>query len=94
MAASSSFLTNDRVPGTLRNEFSTPAFWQLDLRVGRTIRFGERYRLTLLAEGFNIFNRSNVQAVFNSPYTLNAAGSGLPPRSCSATRRLAPAAGA
>ena len=72
--------SNDRVPGTVRNQFSTPAFWQLDLRVGRTIRFGERYRLTLLAEGFNIFNRSNVQAVNNSVYTFSGAGtvSGTP----------------
>ena len=59
---------NDRAPGTERNEFSTPAIYQLDLRVGRVIRIGERFRLTLLAEGFNIFNRSNVQNVNNTLY--------------------------
>ncbi|HXG85726.1 MAG TPA: TonB-dependent receptor [Pyrinomonadaceae bacterium] len=45
---------NDRVPGTRRNQFSTPATYQVDMRVGRIIRFGERYRLSLFAEGFNI----------------------------------------
>jgi hypothetical protein len=60
--------STDRVPGTRRNEFSTPAIYQLDMRVGRIIRFGERYRLSLFAEGFNIFNRSNVQNVFRNLY--------------------------
>ena len=64
----------DRVPGTRRNEFSTPATFQVDLRVGRAIRFGERARLTLFAEGFNIFNRSNVQLVNNTLYAFSAAG--------------------
>jgi outer membrane receptor protein involved in Fe transport len=66
--------STDRVPGTRRNEFSTPATLQVDLRVGRAIRFGERMRLTLFAEGFNIFNRSNVQLVNNNLYTYSNAG--------------------
>jgi hypothetical protein len=60
--------STDRVPGTRRNEFSTPAIYQFDMRLGRIIRFGERYRLSLFAEGFNIFNRSNVQNVFRNLY--------------------------
>ncbi|HEY8563784.1 MAG TPA: TonB-dependent receptor [Pyrinomonadaceae bacterium] len=60
--------STDRVPGTRRNEFSTPASYIFDLRVGRIIRFGERMRLSLFAEGFNIFNRPNVQLVFNNQY--------------------------
>ena len=63
---------NDRFPGTERNEFSTPASWQLDLRVGRIIRFGERARLSLFAEGFNVFNRPNVQLVNNTIYSYSA----------------------
>jgi len=39
----------DRVPGTLRNQFSTPAAYIVDMRVGRIIRFGERTRLALAA---------------------------------------------
>jgi hypothetical protein len=63
---------NDRAPGTLRNQFTTPGFYQIDLRVGRIIRLGERSRLSLFAEGFNIFNSSNVQAVNNTLYVFNA----------------------
>lgn len=54
---------NDRLPGTARNQFSTPNSFILDLRVGRVFRFGERSRLSIFAEGFNVFNRSNVQNV-------------------------------
>ncbi|MBA2736934.1 MAG: TonB-dependent receptor, partial [Pyrinomonadaceae bacterium] len=72
--------SNDRVPGTKRNEFSTPAIYQVDMRVGRIIRFGERYRLSLFAEGFNIFNRSNVQSVFTTLYAFSPANATLPNR--------------
>lgn len=66
--------STDRVPGTERNEFSTPASYIVDLRVGRAIRFGERVKLSLFAEGFNIFNRANVQQVNNTLYTFSNAG--------------------
>lgn len=66
--------STDRVPGTVRNQYSTPATFQVDLRVGRAIRFGERMRLTLFAEGFNIFNRSNVLFANNTLYAYSAAG--------------------
>ena len=72
--------STDRVPGTVRNQFSTPATYQLDMRLGRVIRFGERYRLSLFAEGFNVFNRSNVQSVNNTLYTFSAATATLPNR--------------
>jgi len=67
---------NDRAPGTVRNQFSTPPTYQLDMRVGRIIRFGERFRLSLFAEGFNIFNRSNVQQVNNALYAYSTTGGG------------------
>ncbi len=66
--------STDRVPGTKRNQFSTPSTYQVDMRVGKIIRFGERYRLSLFAEGFNIFNRSNVQSVNNTQYAFSSAG--------------------
>lgn len=50
------FFTN----GSLgRNMGITHKFASLDLRVMRSIRFGERARLDLIAEGFNMFNRFN-----------------------------------
>ncbi len=51
---------NDRAPGTERNQFRARAFWQSDLRITRMFRLGESVKLRLLAEGFNITNRTNV----------------------------------
>lgn len=67
---------NDRAPGTVRNQFSTPAAYQLDLRVGRILRFGENLRVSLFAEGFNLFNRANVQTVNNTLYGFSTASGG------------------
>jgi hypothetical protein len=67
----------DRVPGTTRNQFSTPGTYVVDMRVGRIFKFAERYRLSLFVEGFNLFNRSNVIAVNNTQYTFSSANAGL-----------------
>ncbi len=64
--------STDRVPGTLRNQFSTPAAYIVDLRIGRKIRFGERYRISLFAEAFNLLNRSNVISVNNTQYAFSS----------------------
>lgn len=53
---------NDRAPGTVRNQFRTRVFWQSDLRITRSFRFGENMRLRLIGEGFNLTNRTNVLA--------------------------------
>jgi len=42
-----------------RNAGTTHSFASVDLRIARAIRFGERVRLELIAEGFNLFNRFN-----------------------------------
>lgn len=53
--------------GTLgRNMGKTHSFASVDLRISRAIRFGERFRLDLIAEGFNLFNRFNEGSV--SPF--------------------------
>ena len=49
-----------------RNRGILRSFSQLDLRVTRNIRFGERFRLEVIAEGFNLFNRFNQAAA--SPF--------------------------
>src|SRR5262249_54957946 len=46
-----------------RNAFTGPGFFQVDLRVGKRVPLGERLRLDLLADAFNLFNRTNVAAV-------------------------------
>jgi Carboxypeptidase regulatory-like domain/TonB dependent receptor len=53
-----------------RNVNHRPWTWTTDLRISKRIRFSENTSLELLAEGFNIFNRSNVTAV-NTQYISN-----------------------
>ncbi|HET6891746.1 MAG TPA: TonB-dependent receptor, partial [Pyrinomonadaceae bacterium] len=45
-----------------RNMGLTRSYSSLDLRVARNVRFGERMRLEVIAEGFNLFNRFNEAA--------------------------------
>jgi hypothetical protein len=67
---------NDRAPGTARNQFSTPSAYQVDMRIGRSIRFGERAKLTFFIEAFNLFNRPNVQSVNRNLYAFSTTGGG------------------
>ncbi|MGH9897890.1 MAG: TonB-dependent receptor domain-containing protein, partial [Pyrinomonadaceae bacterium] len=73
-------LNSDRAPGTIRNEFSTPATYQVDLRLSRSIQFREHKKLSLIVEGFNIFNRTNVAGVLTNRYsgfTVNSASGAI-----------------
>jgi hypothetical protein len=49
-----------------RNMGITHKFISFDARLMRSIRFGERMRLDIIAEGFNLFNRFNEAAA--SPF--------------------------
>jgi hypothetical protein len=76
-SAPTTCLTNDRqafsVPGITppfgcdgnlgRNPFVTPGFFQFDLRLSRRFILGERMKLDVIADGFNLTNRLNVAAV-------------------------------
>lgn len=57
-----------------RNRGITHAFSSVDLRVTRTFRFGERIRLDLIAEGFNLFNRFNEGSASPNFNDVNAFG--------------------
>lgn len=57
-----------------RNKGITTAFQQTDLRISRAVQFGERWRLNVIAEVFNLFNHFN-QAGASPFYTdVNAWG--------------------
>lgn len=56
-------------PNVPRNSNYGETNLRLDLRVARDIRFGERYAVELIAEGFNIFNRGNFNGFNNILYT-------------------------
>jgi hypothetical protein len=75
--------SNDRLPGTVRNQFTSPAVYQFDVRITRALRFGEKIRVKLIGEAFNIFNRSNVVLVNNTIYNL-AGGVLVPPSAVTA----------
>jgi Carboxypeptidase regulatory-like domain/TonB dependent receptor-like, beta-barrel len=49
-----------------RNPYVTPGFFQLDLRLSRRFALGERVKLDVIADGFNLLNRLNVAAVNQS----------------------------
>jgi hypothetical protein len=49
-----------------RNAGITHGFASFDMRLTKAVRFGERVRLDLIAEGFNLFNRFNEASV--SPF--------------------------
>ena len=46
-----------------RNKFNMPMFFQFDMRVSKGISLGERLRLDLIADVFNLFNHTNIIAV-------------------------------
>ncbi|HEX8836793.1 MAG TPA: carboxypeptidase regulatory-like domain-containing protein [Candidatus Acidoferrum sp.] len=46
-----------------RNRFVMPNFFQWDMRLSRQIPLGERLKLDVIADAFNLFNRTNVAAV-------------------------------
>jgi hypothetical protein len=57
--------TNDRPIGAARNTGQGPDFMDFDMRISRRFKMGERASLQLLAEGFNLANRTNFASVNN-----------------------------
>ncbi len=50
--------------GTLgRDRFTMPMFFQFDMRISKGINLGERLRMDLIADVFNLFNHTNIIAV-------------------------------
>ena len=68
--------SNDRLPGTVRNQFTTPAIYQFDMRLTRAVRLTERMHIKLILEAFNVFNRSNVATVNNTFFVYSGGSAG------------------
>jgi hypothetical protein len=66
---------NDRLPGYSRNAFTGPDYATTDLRLTRTVRFGERYKLNFVAESFNLLNRDNQRVAITSNGMVASASS-------------------
>jgi len=56
-------LVDQRDTTVPRNSFRTKAYNSLDARLEKTFHLGARNALSVLAEGFNLFNRGNVKNV-------------------------------
>jgi len=54
-----------------RNYFKQPNIWFADLRISRRFSITEGTKLEVLAEGFNIFNRTQVTTVNSTLYNLS-----------------------
>jgi len=55
-----------------RNSFRMKRTINMDLRLSKRVRFGERYAIELLGEAFNIFNHQNVTSVNNTGYIIGS----------------------
>ena len=56
------------------NFFKQPPIKYVDLRLSRRFRITEKSHLELLAEGFNIFNRTQVTSVNTTIYNISTSG--------------------
>lgn len=59
-------IATSRPPSTTRNEFLGPASLNIDFRIEKSFRFGERYVLSGLVDFFNLTNRANPRTINNS----------------------------
>jgi hypothetical protein len=59
------------------NFFKQPSIWYADLRISRRFHIKESMNFELLAEGFNIFNRTQVTSVNNTLYNISTSGSNV-----------------
>lgn len=57
--------TTDRPPGAGRNTGVGPNYVDFDMRLARQFKLTEKASLQLIAEGFNLFNRTNFGSVNN-----------------------------
>ena len=68
--------TSGRAGWLARNSFTAPGFHNVDFRLGRQFAIGERVKLSLIGEAFNLFNHTNVSSVSTTAFSYAAAGSG------------------
>lgn len=65
---------NDRVGESARDTYLGDHLRSVDVRLSRVIHLGERHRLQLSADAFNLFNRANVDEVFSVYFAPNFIG--------------------
>ena len=75
--ASNANPTAGRAGWLARNAFTAPGYHNVDLRLARQFAFGERVKLALMGEVFNVFNHTNVSSLNTTAFFYAAPGSGL-----------------
>lgn len=68
-----------RFAGAPRNFFKQPRIWYFDMRLSRRFRIKESMNFEILAEGFNLFNRTQVTTVNTTLYNLSGTTLNLNP---------------
>ena len=63
-----------------RNAVKQPNIWYADMRLSRRFAITEGTKIEVLAEGFNIFNRTLVTAVSSTIYSIDTSGTLAAPR--------------
>ena len=63
-----------------RNAVKQPNIWYVDMRLSRRFSITEGTKIEVLAEGFNIFNRTLVTGVSSTIYSIDTTGSLAAPR--------------
>ena len=69
--------TSGRAGWLPRNSFTGPGYNGVDFRLARQFPIGERVRLALQGEAFNLFNHTNPVSVNTTAFNYTAAGSGI-----------------
>ncbi|MGH9580971.1 MAG: TonB-dependent receptor, partial [Terriglobales bacterium] len=64
---------NDRLPGARRNAFTGPDYMTVDLRLARRLPLRGRFKLEVLMEAFNTFNRANQRVDLSDDGFLSSA---------------------
>ena len=67
--------TNGRAGWLSRNAYTAPGFHNVDFRLARQFAIGERVKLALMGEVFNMFNHTNVSGVNTTAFYYLAPGS-------------------
>ena len=88
--------TNDRPPGANRNTGVGPNLATFDMRISRQFKMTEKANVQFMAEGFNIFNRTNFASVnntvgadFTPPFNVSGSQSASPSQPLGFTSALA-----
>ncbi len=68
--------TSGRAGWLGRNSYTGPGYNGVDFRLARQFPIGERVKLALQGEAFNLFNHTNVVSVNATAFNFTAAGSG------------------